>query len=123
MTISKQQFQYLQEMGIPVYLTREKDAQGTLASDSEVNSKLNDNLLTHPLVKDILQSMNLSQGEVSVNKTHISLDTLDWYFSEQDRISLSNSQLQTPELAKLAANGQLKKALWQVLNEHFNSAL
>lgn len=124
MTVSKRQFTLLQEMGINVWQQKNKlnsqDNSALQTPPEEVTAKSNDNinlkdLIEQQLFKDIIQSIGLSIGEVTLEESYVNIGLVNWHFSTDNELSLKNNLLTTPYLQELAKSTVLKNKLWQLL--------
>jgi DNA polymerase III psi subunit len=122
MSINQRQFALLNEMGISLW---QRSALSTKADPSTQNSQ---NLLVdlnalaqQSLFQDILLSLNLSLNDINEHNNDqsnaISLGEFTWQFSSDNAIDLSATTLSTPVLANIAESPQLKRQLWQVLQD------
>jgi DNA polymerase III psi subunit len=131
MTITQRQFNYLNEMGIKVWRQRntENTPEVITSSNNHVNSTHKSNtpitpilidsnrLFQHTLFTDILQSIDISIGEVVIDNNQINLGLFNWQFIETDTISFSKNILTTPVIATFEEKPELKKDLWKVIQQ------
>ncbi|XPF94031.1 DNA polymerase III subunit psi [Colwellia sp. RE-S-Sl-9] len=121
MTITKRQFNHLNEMGIKVWQQRtsseEQLADNT--NNSQATSQLIDpkSLTEHLLFTDILQSINVSIGEITIKNNMIDLGLFNWQFIETDAITFANSTLSTPVITAFENSVKLKKELWKIIQQ------
>ncbi len=128
MTITKQQYQHLSEMGIKLWQPR-------ASSNSVVETKpqafivLNNDefssLTNKKLFSDILQAIHLSVGEVTQQSDHLDVGLFNWYFwadkSQANKISYEHNKLFTPSIKHIENSPVLKRQLWQILQQEINS--
>jgi DNA polymerase III psi subunit len=130
MAINQRQFEQLTEMGISLW--EHKIVAGNHNSSNKDNGKaaidylaqtemtLSD-LLTKQVFIDILQSVDISIGEVSYKKNHLDLGLFNWYFNstENNEIAIycDNNNLFSPSIAKISQSPTLKKQLWQTITQ------
>jgi DNA polymerase III psi subunit len=115
MTITKRQFTQLQAMGIELWQLKNTTTEVTTSDFLEIDfsAVIKTNIFT-----DIINSLDISIGEVNYENRSLSLGLLTWQFSEKDEISLTKTHLITPEINVLINSPLLKKSLWQKLQEH-----
>lgn len=124
MTITKRQFNYLNEMGINVWQQR-NTLNALETSDAENTKTLQPTLLPidassltqHVMFTDILQCLGLSLGEVTIENNVINLGLFNWQFIENDTVSFTNNTLSTPELNTFITRKTLKKDLWLTIQQ------
>lgn len=117
MTITKRQFSQLQAMGIGLWQLKKSGNKVITSKESHLDIELNA-LLEIPLFIDVITSLGLSVGEISCHDNKLSLGLLTWHFSTDDEISMDeNNHLVTPALSTLKNSPQLKRTLWQKLQE------
>ena len=141
MTISNRQFELLNAMNIPLWVskqsntipviktTEEEKKESHLITKEQLTSykpaKTANNLVVNlepliekPLFNDILVSMGLSSTQ-AVSDTHtensVNLGVINWQFSDKNIISFTNNLLITPYLQVLEKSPQLKRQLWQLI--------
>jgi len=115
MTITKRQFTQLQAMGIELWQLKNTTTEiaTSVYLDIDFSTVIKTTIFT-----DIINSLGLSIGEVTYENKTVSLGLLTWQFSEQAEITLTKTQLITPEISVLIKSPLLKKSLWQKLQEH-----
>lgn len=124
MTITERQFNHLNEIGINVWLQRNTSSS---TEDIDIQSKntsqtailpIDSNLLTqHIVFTDVLQSIDTSIGEVTIENNIINLGLFNWQFIETDSIIFANSTLSTPVITTIENSVKLKKELWKTLQQ------
>jgi DNA polymerase III psi subunit len=143
MTISKRQFELLQAMNIPLWVSKQsapvaivkatKKLEVTSVESSiiepligSVHSPLINNeginlaaLVKNPLFNDLLLTMGLSSADAALaNKAQISgliIGVIHWQFSDNKAVTFSNNCLTTPSMEQLAQSPELKRQLWQLM--------
>ena len=89
--------------------------------DLQNNTTLSE-LTKQALFTDILQSVDISIGEVNHKSDHLDLGIFNWFFitpSENEQvIHCKNSNLYSPSLKVISQSPLLKKQLWQVINQN-----
>lgn len=127
MSITQDQFEQLNEMGISLWQRRSCDkpkdatqAQEKIYLDIDLKDLANQQLFT-----DILLATGLTVGEISHQGDHLDLGLFNWYFvTEQSKDQLKNEiqwyeqQLFTPSITDISKSTKLKKQLWQLLGKH-----
>jgi DNA polymerase III psi subunit len=117
MTITKRQFSQLQAMGIDLWQLKKSGNKVISHKESHLGIDLK-SLLKAPFFIDVITSLGLSIGEVSCHDNKLSLGLFTWHFSTDDEISMDeNNHLVTPALSTLKNSPQLKRTLWQKLQE------
>ena len=140
MTVTKRQFNHLNEMGINVWQRR------NLVDSLEANNLKHNNASTethvikhsnlknlslkaqplaitsneltqYTLFTDILQSIDMSIGEINIEKNVIDLGLFNWQFIENETINFNHSTLSTPVLTTLKNSITLKKQLWKTIQQ------
>ena len=141
MTISNRQFELLNAMNIPLWVSKQSNTIPVIKTTEEEKkeshlitkeqltpykpAKTANNLVVNlepliekPLFNDILVSMGLSSTQ-AVSGTHtensINLGSINWQFSDKNIISFTNNLLITPYLQVLEKSPQLKRQLWQLI--------
>jgi DNA polymerase III psi subunit len=117
MTITKRQFTQLQAMGIDLW-QRKKSADESVAVNEDYLDVQLSSMNQTTIFNDIIKSLGLSIGEISCEKNTISLGLLSWQFSDKNEMSLTHQHLITPSINVLENSPELKKALWQKLQDH-----
>lgn len=140
MPLNQKQYQYLDAMGINLWQqkVREKSfkasnqPQALLPADTterkiedaiekpiqEATQRLNlTSLSQSQLFIDILQSINVSLGDISLNHNTLNLGWLNWEIKTEYELSLSGNTLRTPELSSIAKSNTMKAALWKLLEQ------
>jgi len=74
-------------------------------------------LTRYTLFTDILQCIDMSIGEINIEKNVIDLGLFNWQFIENEEISFSRSTLSTPVLTTLKNSITLKKQLWKTIQQ------
>jgi len=142
MTISNRQFELLNAMNIPLWVSKQSNTIPVIKTTEEEEEKEShlitkeqltpykpaktannlvvnlEPLIEKPLFNDILVSMGLSSTQ-AVSGTHtensVNLGVIDWQFSDKNIISFTNNLLITPYLQVLEKSPQLKRQLWQLI--------
>ena len=117
MTITKRQFTQLQAMGIDLW-QRKKPADESIVLNEDYLDVEFSSMNQTSILNDIVKSLGLSIGEISCDENTISLGLLSWQFSDKNDISLTHQHLITPSLNVLKNSPELKKSLWQKLQDH-----
>jgi len=131
MTISKRQFDLLNVMNIPLWVTKQSNntseeradvVEETPIDNSQISiknsNKINVSLLTESLLfKDILMTLGLSISEVNFENNVVNLGLINWQFSSDNIQSFVNNLLSTPPIEQLEKSPALKRQLWQLLIE------
>ncbi len=125
MTVSKRQFTLLKEMGINIWQQKKpsdnqenSNVQAVHEADSVNNDLIKvdlNKLSKQQLFTDIIQSIGLSIGEVTLEDAYLNIGLLNWQFTTNNELTLKNNLLTTPPLAVLAQSTNLKSELWQLL--------
>jgi len=136
MAITTQQFEQLTEMGISLWQSRQsevviqsKTSRYSTQTEADLTKLHND-----VLFNDILLSLGITIGEVSVKPDHLDAGIFNWYFNKSTHEQIANTvnssaidnsaiyseqnSLFTPELTTIAQSAALKKQLWQTLTKH-----
>jgi len=128
MTITTQQYQHLTEMGIKLWQPRASSNSAVEAKPQTFVVLNNDefySLTNKKLFSDILQSISLSVGEVLQQDDHLDVGLFNWYFladtSETDKIFYEHNKLFTPSIKNIENSPDLKKQLWQIIQQEINS--
>ncbi|MFB0982234.1 MAG: DNA polymerase III subunit psi [Alteromonadaceae bacterium] len=117
MAITKRQFSQLQAMGIDLWQLK-NTAKASIVDNEEYLDIELPSITEKNIFNDIVNSLGLSIGEISSDENSISLGLLSWQFSLKNEISLTHQHLITPSLNVLENSPELKKALWQTLQDH-----
>jgi DNA polymerase III psi subunit len=130
MAVNQRQFDQLTEMGISLwqhklvtskYNSSNIDRNKLVMNYSEQTEKTLSDLFTKQIFIDILQSVDISIGEVSHKEKHLDLGLFNWYFNsiENDKAAIycDNNNLFTPSIAKISQSPALKKQLWQTITQ------
>jgi DNA polymerase III psi subunit len=117
MAITKRQFSQLQAMGIDLWQLRNNTNESIVSNVEYLDIELS-SISAKTIFIDIVKSLGLSIGETSCDENSISLGLLRWQFSIKSDISLTQQHLITPSLNVLENSPELKKALWQKLQDH-----
>ncbi|WP_441002879.1 DNA polymerase III subunit psi [Pseudocolwellia agarivorans] len=128
MAITQRQFNHLKEMGVNVWQQRnsehtiEHSAENPETKNTEpsVSTSLAfdlNQLTQQQLFVDVLQCIDISIGEITSENNIMNLGLFNWQFKETDSITFSKSVLTTPMLTAFESNSQLKKDLWQIIQQ------
>lgn len=117
MAITKRQFSQLQAMGIDLWQLRNTAEECVVNKEKYLDIEFT-SISETTIFNDIVKSLGLSIGEVSCKENTISLGLLSWQFSIKNDMSLTQQHLITPSLNVLENSFELKKALWQKLQDH-----
>lgn len=119
------QHTYLNAMGIELWQRKTliTDQSSKVSDDNKkavaqvsVSEKIDlSSLHNSTLFADILLSMGLSLGDVSLQENTLNIGWLNWRFVEEKNISLTTNTLYTPSLEKIATSSELKTQLWQII--------
>jgi len=130
MSITTKQFDQLTEMGINLWQSRapcniDNTKQNSYTAQSQGNLA---SLTKQKLFSDILRSLNLTIGEVKVQRNHLDVGLFNWYFlnikpnknldenlTEDPIISCVNNKLISPHIETIAQSAKLKKQLWHTI--------
>jgi len=126
MSINQRQFDQLTEMGISLWqhktvsTVQSSSTKGNIKQEEdyiEQSGKSLDSLTTQKVFTDILQSLEISIGEISHKKDHLDLGLFNWYFCSKNHelppIHCVNNNLFSPSLQEISQSPKLKKQLWQ----------
>lgn len=117
MNITKRQFSQLQAMGIDLWQLRNINNGGSTSKKNYLDIDL-EQLIKMPLFIDIISCLGLSTSDVSCQNNALSLGLVTWRFNENEEISIDkHNRLVTPALSTLKHSPQLKRTLWQKLQE------
>jgi len=139
MSISQHQFAMLTEMGIPLWqrsklannsnVCERSNSSDDIAINS-INSAKNQNkeninlpinfteISKQQIFEDILLSINLSLADITQQKNQLLLGLLNWQFVNDESITLHANTLSSPTLNNISTSSQLKRQLWQILQDH-----
>jgi hypothetical protein len=142
MTISQRQFYLLTEMGISLWQrkvlnatrvdiepnnhSKSENSENSPKETHNINAKLPPKkacainlieLQQQPLFIDIIKSLSLSQEQISQTVQGLQLASFSWEFCQQNKITTNKQKLTTPPLQDIAQSSQLKRQLWQALQE------
>ncbi|WP_426358132.1 DNA polymerase III subunit psi [Pseudocolwellia sp. HL-MZ19] len=124
MAITQRQFNHLNEMGINVWQQRDTDNSAVALESKNANIPVStslafdlDQLSQQQLFSDILLCIDISIGEVTTANNIMNLGLFNWQFKETDTITFSKSILTTPLLTAFENSTQLKKDLWQIIQQ------
>jgi len=121
MTVTKRQFSHLNAMGIDLWCQRSTAEENDVEQSLEQNNFLPIDykaLSSLKLFNDIITSLGLSLGEISCKDNSLNLGLIDWQFSHNLNISLTENTLITPSIENLKTSAQLKRQLWQTIQEN-----
>jgi DNA polymerase III psi subunit len=117
MAITKRQFSQLQAMGIDLWQLKNTAEECVVHNEEYLDIEFS-SVSETAIFNDIVKSLGLSIGEISCEENTISLGLLSWQFSIKKDMSLTQQHLITPSLNVLENSTELKKALWQKLQDH-----
>jgi hypothetical protein len=124
MTVTKQQFNYLNEIGIKLLQQRNTSSSPEVSLPDNTSTPqvtplpIDSNTLTqHVLFMDILQSIDISIGEVAIDNNVINLGLFNWQFIETESITFTDSTLSTPVITAFENNTSLKINLWKTIQQ------
>jgi len=132
MTISKRQFDLLNVMNIPLWVStqsnkasvekevdvvEESKIAGTQHSIDHSIELIDPLLANNHLFSNILLTLGLSTAEISIEANSVNLGLINWQFSSTNTISFENNLLTTPTIEQLEKSPALKRQLWQLLIE------
>lgn len=128
MSINQRQFDQLSEMGISLWQNKSiPDVQNALPQGNvkldenyvRQNDKTLSDLIKQTIFVDILQSVDISIGEVNHKNDHIDLGLFNWYFNSKEdgesSIYCDNNNLFSPSVKLISQSPELKKQLWQII--------
>jgi len=128
MAITQRQFNHLKEMGVNVW--QQRNSEHTIENSAETLTSKNTNtpvstsiafdlnqLSQQQLFADVLQCIDISIGEITTENNIMNLGLFNWQFKETDTITFSKSVLTTPLLTAFENSTQLKKDLWQIIQQ------
>ncbi len=135
MAITSRQFEQLTEMGISLWQSRtHRCVDDSKQISYQVQSQQNLTTLTkNKLFNDILHSLNLTVGDVTVQGDHLDIGLFNWYFvnenidknskenqteaisQEKNSINCINNKLISPNIETIAQSSLLKKQLWHTI--------
>lgn len=131
MPVNQKQFEQLTEMGISLWQHKTSSYEHDLTTPKNVVKEDNyipqdietlADLTTQKIFTDILQSVDVSIGEISANKDHLDLGLFNWYFSAENHdasgLYCTNNNLFSPAITTISKSLELKKKLWLVLANH-----
>jgi len=124
MSITSKQLTYLNEMDIQLWQKKDQLKVQNVPKESCTEQTLSDSLLTisldelqsKQLFLDVLRSLNCSLDDISQQEKQLDLAQFKWQFSENEDVILIDNILTTPSLETISHCVELKKALWQTLN-------
>jgi hypothetical protein len=121
MSITQDQFEKLNEMGISLWQSRTCDNNDTTKANTENYLTIDlAALASQQVFSDILFAVGLTLGEVSQQDNHLDLGLFNWYFTEDqtaEKIQWHNQHLYTPSLTSISKSPALKKQLWHILGK------
>lgn len=128
MPVNQRQFEQLTEMGISLWQYKTSSYEHDLITPKNFVKEDNyipqdietlADLTTQKIFTDILQSVDVSIGEISANKDHLDLGLFNWYFSAENHdisgLYCINNNLFSPAITSINKSSELKKKLWLVL--------
>lgn len=122
MPLNQTQHTYLSAMGINLWQRKvcknklkPQDNSQALSQEKAVAATELTELSQSQLFVDILQSVNVSLGDITQHNNCLNLGWLNWEIHEGNELSFSNNTLRTPKLAIIAQSNTMKIALWQLL--------
>lgn len=124
MITNAKQFNYLNAMGIGIW--QQKDNPDVQQTNDESDKDCTENCLTVNLDKlceqqlfiDLLQSLNVSLDQITLNKDHsLNIGLFNWQFTQNPHSQYQNNTLTTPAIEQLEQTPQLKRQLWQLLSK------
>lgn len=135
--ISRQAFDKLTAMGIPLYHLRGENGEVTSKEANTADAKQTSfihidkaQIVDETFFSDLLLSLNLVKSDINFSETSIDLGTFTWRFiasttpagEEQAAVSnagvsFSNNTLITLPIETLKQSPVLKKQLWQTLSQ------
>ncbi len=131
MAVNQRQFDQLTEMGISLWQHKSTSFdQNSSINDNEKqdenyieqNDEYLSNLAKLTIFIDILQSFEISIGEVSHKKDHLDLGLFNWYFKsknhDESSIHCANNNLFSPSIKLISQSPELKKQLWQIITKN-----
>jgi hypothetical protein len=130
MAVNQKQFAQLTEMDISLWQRNNVPSESnSLATNSEkkvanfieqTETTLSD-LFEKQIFIDILQSVDISIGEISHKNNHLDLGLFNWYFNstvnDTPAIYYDKNNLFTPSIKLVSQSSVLKKQLWQTIQQ------
>lgn len=119
MTISKRQFQQLNEMGISLWQSRTSSKAPEVKQPEAAIAVNLSELASDKFFADILTSLALSIADISEKSDHIDLGLFNWYFyNDLPSLSYQHAKLITPSIDEVKQSTDMKKQLWQLIYNH-----
>ena len=120
MSLNQKQHQYLDAMGINLWqrkpLAQSLISTAQLQSVNDETTSLDLTVLSQSqLFNDIIQSIDISLGDISIEKNTLNLGWLSWEINKGNTIYLSDNILRTPEISTLSTSNSQKAELWALL--------
>jgi len=130
MTVNQRQFDQLTEMGINLWqhkvvadthnFSSTDNDKPTINYIEQTETTLSD-LFEKQIFIDILQSVDISIGEISHKNNHLDLGLFNWYFNstvnDTPAIYYDKNNLFTPSIKLVSQSSVLKKQLWQTIQQ------
>ncbi|WP_284206677.1 DNA polymerase III subunit psi [Thalassotalea eurytherma] len=116
MTISQRQYDILNEIGIDLWQAKTSTKQKHV-SYAEISKIDYEQLVQTQLFQDILMAMNIDTDQHQLVSGHIDLGLINWQFSQENTCYYQDQLLVTPSLDDIKQSSQLKRQLWQTINE------
>ena len=110
--IQQAAFDKLTAMGIELYQLREQQDDTAATSYLAIDKST---ITNNRLYLDVLAALSLNQTEVTISQNTIDLGLFCWHFHDENSVTLTQQNLQTPTLEVMAKQPQLKQQLWQLL--------
>lgn len=130
MAITSRQFDQLSEMGISLWQSRSDNNHAKIDQQQYAHQSQQslDSIAKKTIFSDILLSLNLTIGEISVQDNHLDVGLFNWYFihddmkqTKQDKeknIVYADNKLITPNIETIAQSAILKRQLWRTITKN-----
>lgn len=115
MITNAKQLKYLNAMGIGIWQQKQANEENQpeqtyLAVDLA-------QLCKQQFFIDLLQSLNITLDQVTLNNPHcLNLGLFNWQFTQSESSQYQNNTLVTPAIEQLKHAPKLKRQLWQILH-------
>lgn len=116
MITNAKQFNYLNAMGIEIW--QQKNAPVAQQSDQTYLTVNLEQLCKQQLFVDLIQSLNVTLDQITLNNDHcLNIGLFNWQFTQDQHSQYQNNTLTTPAIEQLVQTPQLKRQLWQLLSK------
>lgn len=120
MPLNQKQHHYLDAMGINLWQQKKQAETGNLnipVSSQKIEYMDIEHLSQSQFFKDIIRAMDISLGDISVEKNVLNLGWLNWEINQEGGISFTKNTLRTPEISKILQSKTMKSVLWTLLSQ------